>query len=62
MVKEELEQGEYHLIPVEYLEPYCHGAKMVPIFTYRSNRMGLYKQFRCSECGHAESRCIAKPI
>lgn len=59
---EELESEELGMRAVEYLEPYCHGAKMVSIFTYRSNRTGIYKQFRCSVCRRVESRLIAVPM
>lgn len=61
-MKEELGVNEHHLIPVDYLEPYCHGAKMTPCFTYRTGKRGIYKQFKCPHCGHVELRCIAKPI
>jgi uncharacterized OB-fold protein len=53
---------EISMMPVEYLEPFCHGAKMRPIFTYKSENCGIYKQFRCNICGHCDSRLVAVPL
>jgi hypothetical protein len=59
---EELEPGELGMKAVEYLEPFCHGAKMVPCFTYRTAKSGIYRQFVCQKCKHYQSRLIAVPI
>lgn len=59
---EELVSEELTMIPVNYLEPYCCGTKMRPIFTYRSQNGGIYRRFICETCKHVESRRIAKPI
>lgn len=58
---EEPVREELKMLPIEYSEPYCHGQKMGGIFTYRNARKGVYMQFKCSVCGHVESRLIAVP-
>ena len=58
--KEPIEDG-IEMLPIEYLEPYCHGEKMVSIFTYRDEKKGMYEQFQCRTCKHVESRHVAVP-
>lgn len=49
------------MIPIRYRVPYCHNEKMIPVFTYRDKTKGIYRQFRCRTCGHAESLQVAVP-
>jgi hypothetical protein len=59
---EELEPEELGMKAIEYLEPFCCGTKMRSIFTYRSVKSGIYRQFICETCKYYQSRCIAKPV
>lgn len=59
---EELEPEELGMEAIEYQEPFCCGGKMISIYTYRSAKNGIYRQFICETCKHAELQLIAVPI